>query len=111
MLLGHLVVQQISGLGHIGNGIWESTSTYLGSDTSGLNFRLSPILAQTHPKIERYHALILWGTRFQATLIEGRSGDTEWLEIAGVEPIPAGHATFDPRLALGMESPKIPIED
>ena len=111
MLLGHLVVQKISELGHTGFGIWETTNTYFNNDTDGFNYRLSPVLAHTHPKIQGHHALIPWGTRFQATLMEGRSGDTNWKEILGNEPIPEGHATFDPRLTQQMGSPKIPIEN
>ena len=81
MLLGQLVVKKISELGHSGYGIWETTNEYLNTNTDGLNYRLSPVLAHTHPKVEGHHALIPWGTKFQGSLIERRSEDTNWLEI------------------------------
>ena len=76
-----LVVQKASDLGHTGYGQWQATNDYLQGDTDGLNYRLSTQLAHTHPKVDSHHALIPWGTKFYATLIEGRSEDTNWLEI------------------------------
>ena len=76
MLAKKLVVQKVSELGHTGYGLWETTSEYLQGYTDGLNYRLSPLLAHTHPKVNGHHALIPWGERFNATLVEGRSEDT-----------------------------------
>ena len=110
-LCGQLVGQKDGVLGGTGHGKWRATHDFLQSENLGLCYSLSQRLRHLHPDINGQQAIFPWGETFRATVKDDRSDDTQWLGIAGLEPIPAGyeHSLTRRDLRGNLESPNKPF--